>query len=51
VGALAVAGYAGLATFLILKLIGLVTPLRVQAEQERVGLDMSQHGEMLSPKT
>lgn len=51
VGGLAVALFAGLATLLILRLIGLVTPLRVEAEQERVGLDMSQHGEMLSPKT
>lgn len=50
-GALAVAVFAFAATFLILKLIGLVTPLRVDADQERVGLDMSQHGEMLSPKT
>ena len=43
--------FAFAATFLILKLIGLVTPLRADADQERVGLDMSQHGEMLSPKT
>ena len=49
-GALAVMAYAAAATWLILKLIGLVMPLRVQAEQERIGLDMSEHGEMLAPK-
>lgn len=49
-GALAVMAYAALATWLLLKLIGLVMPLRVQAEQERIGLDMSEHGEMLQPK-
>jgi Amt family ammonium transporter len=49
-GALMVMAYAGGATWLILRLIGLVTPLRVQADQERVGLDIAEHGEMLAPK-
>jgi Amt family ammonium transporter len=30
---------------LILKLVGLITPLRVTVEEELAGLDMSQHGE------
>lgn len=37
--------YAGGATFLILKIIGLFTPLRVNEEQEEAGLDISLHGE------
>jgi len=48
-GALAVFVYAGAATWVILKLIGVVVPLRVGAEQEKVGLDIAQHGEMLAP--
>lgn len=48
-GALAVMAYAGVGTWLILRLIGLVVPLRVGAEQEKVGLDIAQHGEMLAP--
>jgi ammonium transporter, Amt family len=49
-GALAVMAYSALMTWVILKLIGLARPLRVKADQERVGLDIAQHGEMLSPK-
>jgi len=49
-GALAVAAYAAAGTWLILRLLAVLTPLRVQAEQERIGLDMSEHGEMLAPK-
>ena len=30
---------------MILKLIGLVTPLRASAREEGLGLDVSQHGE------
>ncbi|CCO08042.1 ammonium transporter [Desulforamulus hydrothermalis] len=37
--------FAGLATFLILKLIGLFTDLRVSADDEAIGLDVSVHGE------
>ena len=48
-GALAVFVYAGAATWLILRLIGLVVRLRVDAEEEKVGLDIAQHGEMLAP--
>ena len=44
--AVAVVGvFAFVVSFLLLKLVGLVSPLRVSAEEERVGLDWSQHGE------
>ncbi len=46
-GAAAVMAWSALATFLILKLISWVTPLRVNPAQERLGLDIAQHGEML----
>ncbi|MFL6663216.1 MAG: ammonium transporter [Rhizobacter sp.] len=48
-GAFSVMAYAGAMTWLILKTIGLFVRLRVDAEQERVGLDIAQHGEMLAP--
>ena len=44
-GVLAAIAYSGLATFLLLKLIGLVAPLKVAAKDEGLGLDVSQHGE------
>jgi Amt family ammonium transporter len=34
-------------TFLLLKITDLITPLRVSEEEERTGLDLSQHGEKL----
>jgi len=37
--------YSGALTFVLLKLIGAVTPLRVREEEETVGLDVAQHGE------
>ncbi len=37
--------YSALGTFLILKLIGAVVPLRVSAREEGLGLDVTQHGE------
>jgi Amt family ammonium transporter len=49
VGALAVMAYAGVATWVILKGLSLVMKLRVGAAQENVGLDISEHGEMLAP--
>ncbi len=50
-GALVVMVFAGVMTWLILRLVGLVMRLRVKAEHERVGLDIAEHGEMLSPGT
>lgn len=49
VGALAVMAYAGVATWVILKGLSLFMKLRVGAAQENVGLDISEHGEMLAP--
>ena len=37
--------YSGVLTFILLKLIGLVIPLRADADDESVGLDVTQHGE------
>jgi ammonium transporter, Amt family len=46
-GALAVMVYSGIMTALILWLINAVIGLRVDADSEKMGLDVSQHGEML----
>ena len=40
-----VTGFAFVGSFLLLKLIGVFTPLRVTPEEEEAGLDISQHGE------
>jgi ammonium transporter, Amt family len=37
--------YAGLGTWVLIKLIGVASPLRVTEEEETLGLDLSQHGE------
>ena len=37
--------YSGVVSFLLLKLIGLVIPLRASDDDEAVGLDISNHGE------
>jgi Amt family ammonium transporter len=39
--------WSGAGTYLILKLIGMMVPLRVRHEDEIMGLDVSQHGEAL----
>jgi ammonium transporter, Amt family len=39
--------WSGAATFVILKVIGAMTPLRVKPEDEVVGLDVAVHGESL----
>jgi Amt family ammonium transporter len=39
--------WSGAATYLILKAIGIMVPLRVRHEDEIMGLDVSQHGEAL----
>jgi len=41
----AVIVYSGVMSFVLLKLIGLVIPLRAAAEDEGTGLDITQHGE------
>jgi Amt family ammonium transporter len=40
-----VAGYTFIGSFVLYKITDLLIPLRVTEEQERVGLDLSQHGE------
>ena len=37
--------FAGVGTFIILKIVGVVAGLRVTEEEETMGLDLSQHGE------
>src|SRR5204862_5179093 len=37
--------YSGVLTFVLLKLIGAVVPLRTDADDESTGLDVTQHGE------
>jgi ammonium transporter, Amt family len=48
-GGLGVMVYAGFMTLMILKLISFFVPLRVGEAEEKVGLDVAQHGEMLAP--
>jgi Amt family ammonium transporter len=45
IAALSCAIYAGVATFIILKIISFVTKLRTDKEDENLGLDLSLHGE------
>jgi Amt family ammonium transporter len=37
--------YSGVMSFILLKLIGLVLPLRADVSDESTGMDLSQHGE------
>jgi Amt family ammonium transporter len=37
--------YSGVGSFVLLKLVGLIVPLRADAGDENTGLDVSQHGE------
>jgi Amt family ammonium transporter len=41
--------WAGIGTFIIGKLVNLVVPLRVSERDEKVGLDVTQHGERAYP--
>jgi ammonium transporter, Amt family len=45
VAVLAAIAYSGLASFLLLKVVGLIFPLRASAEAESEGLDQTAHGE------
>jgi Amt family ammonium transporter len=40
-------GWSAVATYILLKLVGLFVPVRVSMQQELEGLDISQHGEAL----
>lgn len=44
-GVVVTALYAAVVSFILLKLIGLITPLRADEETEQQGLDVVQHGE------
>jgi len=44
-GVLAAIAYSAVASYLLLKLVGLVTPLKAATREEGLGLDVSQHGE------
>ena len=44
-GVLATLIYSGVVTFILLKIVDVIIGLRVNEEQEREGLDISQHGE------
>jgi len=45
VGVVAAIAYSGAASYVLLKAIALVTPLKVDEREEGLGLDVSQHGE------
>ena len=45
IGAVATVAWSGVATFVILKVVNLMVPLRVSAEQENEGLDLVLHEE------
>jgi Amt family ammonium transporter len=45
IGVVAVAAFSFVGSYIILKLINIVSPLRVSPEEEDAGLDISQHGE------
>ena len=34
-------------TFIIIKLVGMITPIRVESGEETSGLDSTQHGEKI----
>ena len=44
-GVIAAAAYSAVMTFIILRVIALVVPLRREPGRERIGLDVIQHGE------
>jgi Amt family ammonium transporter len=46
-GVLATIAYSAVLTFIILKVIDIVIGIRVDADDERMGLDLSQHGERI----
>jgi Amt family ammonium transporter len=46
-GVVVTLAWSGIMTFVVLKIIGVIVPLRVNLEDEVVGLDVTQHGEAL----
>ncbi|MHB8917009.1 MAG: ammonium transporter [Desulfocucumaceae bacterium] len=49
IGVVTTIAFAAIATLVILKLVGLVTQLRVSGEEEEIGLDITLHGEDAYP--
>jgi ammonium transporter, Amt family len=47
VGIAVTIAWSGILTFVVLKLVGVITPLRVAPEAELIGLDITQHGESI----
>ena len=47
IGVVVTIAWSGVLTFVILKLVGFVTPLRVTPEAEQMGLDIALHGESI----
>ncbi len=47
-GAVAVAGFSMVATFVLIKVVGIFTALRVSDQDEKAGLDFSQHAEVIN---
>ena len=45
VAVIAAIAYSGVLSFVLLKMVGVIVPLRVDAESEAMGLDVSEHGE------
>jgi Amt family ammonium transporter len=48
IGVVAVGVFAPIATFILLKIVNLITPIRVSEQEEAAGLDTSLHGETSS---
>ncbi len=46
-GVLATIAYSAVGTFILLKIIDVLIGIRVESEDERMGLDLSQHGERI----
>ncbi|MFW1735186.1 ammonium transporter [Acinetobacter sp. ULE_I001] len=46
-GVLATIAYSAIVTFILLKIIDVVIGIRVESDDERMGLDLSQHGERI----
>jgi ammonium transporter, Amt family len=47
IGVVVTVAYTAIATYIILKVVNFITPLRASDAQERDGLDLSQHGEQV----
>jgi Amt family ammonium transporter len=45
IGVVATAAYTALVTWVVLKLVGFLTPLRVSGDEETEGLDLVMHDE------